>query len=375
MSLSFSPARAHIDLNAIKRNFQRFGSADRILPVVKADAYGHGLLKTSQALLAVGARRFAVGTVAEGLALREAGVKLRIVVLLPPISRDEWRAAQGAGLTPVVCSFKDIVRAKACATKDHPIDVTLALETGMHRLGFTQDQLPQLISELKSSPEIVPVFAMSHLATADMPEEETYMQRQVDTFAAMGKTLKDAFPTPRLSLQNSAAALTMKNAPFELIRPGIALYGGNPFYGTDKADLGRDFEWAMSLSAPVLQVAELKKNETCSYGRTFRAAKDMHIAVVAAGYANGLPRRMSNKLSAIVNGKPARQIGRVCMGLLMLDVTERASVKAGDDAWLMGGHCSQGFAPVTPQVLADIIGTISYEVLCRIGGLNERVYD
>ncbi|MBQ2516862.1 MAG: alanine racemase, partial [Desulfovibrio sp.] len=94
MSLSFSPARAHIDLNAIKRNFQRFGSADRILPVVKADAYGHGLLKTSQALLAVGARRFAVGTVAEGVALREAGIKVRIVVLLPPISRDEWRAAE-----------------------------------------------------------------------------------------------------------------------------------------------------------------------------------------------------------------------------------------------------------------------------------------
>ena len=230
--------------------------------------------------------------------------------------------------------------------------------------------------DLAFSPEIsVKLDGRTSVDYYNIEVDDETVQRQVDTFAAMGKTLKDAFPTLRLSLQNSAAALTMKNAPFELIRPGIALYGGNPFYGTDKADLGRDFEWAMSLSAPVLQVAELKKNETCSYGRTFRAAKDMHIAVVAAGYANGLPRRMSNKLSAIVNGKPARQIGRVCMGLLMLDVTERASVKAGDDAWLMGGHCSQGFAPVTPQVLADIIGTISYEVLCRIGGLNERVYD
>lgn len=372
---SFTQGLCHINLGALQRNFRRCGDASLLMPVIKADAYGHGLLQAAHALSDCGARRFAIGMVDEGAFLRHYGYRQDIVSLMPPTSMDEWKKASAENIAPVVCTFDDLAKARTCGSRENPFDVAIKIETGMHRLGFREEQIPSLVETLKAAPEIRPAYVVSHFAVSDVPEEADYTKMQYDTFTRMSSALKEAFPAIQRSLQNSAGTIVFRDAPFEVRRPGITLYGGNPFYGTSKADLGSDFEWVMSLSTKILQITELRKGGTVSYGRTFTAPRNMKLAVAGGGYATGVPRLLSNRLEALVHGRRVHQVGRVCMSMLMLDVTEIPDVKAGDDAWLLGGTPAPGEKAVTPQDWADMLGTISYEILCLVGSLNPRVYE
>ncbi|WP_297825617.1 alanine racemase [uncultured Desulfovibrio sp.] len=369
-----TPSRCHIDLAALRRNFFRLGNPASIMPVIKSDAYGHGLLPVARALDQAGARRFAVGTVDEGMALREAGLGQRIVPLLGAVSPQDWRTAAALDLTPLLTDFEDIEKAAACCPANRPLHVAVKCETGMNRLGFSADDLPALLESLRRFPHMTPVLALSHLSCADMPEEAAYTQAQIRLFADMCATLREAFPDMARSLGNSPAVLGLPETRYEVCRPGLALYGGNAFSGTGRETLGADLEWVMSVSAPILRVRRIKAGQSVSYGRAFVASCDATVAVVAAGYATGLARNLSNRTDLLINGRRVPQVGRVCMGMVMADVSALANVRAGDTAWILGGPAAPGQRPITAQEMADKLDTIPYEILCQMGSANPRVY-
>lgn len=370
---TFSPARCHIDLGAIARNFSRLGPAEALMPVIKSDAYGHGLLPVARALAEAGARQFAVGIVDEGVALREAGLAQRVVTLLGAQSDADWEAARAHGIIPAVGDFEQLERAAAHSGTGAALRIAVQCETGMGRLGFTEEDLPRLLDRLRGMPGVEPALAVSHFACADMPEQEDYTAAQQRRFAAMTGALRAAFPSMQRSLANTAGLLGRRGTDCEAARPGLAIYGGNPF-GAAGPDDAPALEWAMSVCAPVLSVRRLAAGQSVSYGRTFTAPRPLTVAVVGIGYATGFARALSNRAAMLVNGRRAPQVGRVCMGLTMLDVTDAGPVRPGDPAWALGGPAAAGERPVTPQELADLLGTIPYEVLCLMGGMNPRVY-
>ncbi len=375
-SCSFTQARCHVDLSALKRNFARCGRPEDLMPVLKSDAYGHGLVQCARALGEAGAQRFAVGCPDEGRHLRENGLSQRIMPLMPPTSADEWDMVHAKDLTPLLCTMDQVEAAAARSTSDHPMRVALKVETGMHRQGFREEEFPALVARLKRAPALEPVLLVSHCASADMPEKASLTAEQIGVFSRYAATLGEAFPKMKSSIFNSAGIIDTESRCnlVDISRPGIILYGGNPFANTSREHLGDQFEWTMSLSTTILQVTELRAGESVSYGGLFVADRSMKLAVAGSGYANAVPRCLTWRLDALVHGKRVRSVGRVCMNMIMFDVTDIPDVKAGDELWLLGGEAAPGNAPVTPREWADNLGTISYEILCLVGGMNPRDY-
>lgn len=358
-----------INLGAIRRNFRRLGEPAGLMPVVKSDAYGHGLLPVAKTLAGAGARSFAVGALDEGLALREAGLEQEIFLLLGCLSAAEWAAAREKRLVPLLTKFEDLDRIGS-----EPTRVGLKFQTGMGRLGFTLAECGALLDALRARPWIEPVMAFSHLAVSENPDEAAYTRAQMLEFSRMHEAVSQLFPGLPRSLGNSGATLGWSEMAFEALRPGLAVYGGNPFARTERESLGSGLEWAMSLSAAILQIRRLGTGESVSYGRIFTAPCPMTVAVVSIGYAQGFSRCLSNRISLLVNGFRARQIGRVCMSMLMLDVSRVPEVAAGDRAWILGGEAAPGEHPVDAQEIADAAESIPYEALCLFGSLNSRSY-
>lgn len=373
---TFSPSLCHIELGAIRRNFGRMGQPHALMPVIKSDAYGHGLVPVARVLAEAGAQRFAVGTVSEGMALRDAGLRQTIVPLLGALTDVDWQGAVMQGLTPVVGNFDQLERAAAHCHAGRTLRVAIKCETGMGRLGFSEAELPQVIERLRTTQGLEPDMVLSHFSCADVPEQEAYTQDQLRRFTAMSDALRGVFPKIKRSLCNTAGTIGRPEAHFEICRPGISLYGGNPFTGTAWQEKGArlGLEWAMSVSAPIIEVREVAEGRSVSYGRLFTAQKPATVAVVAIGYATAFNRSLSTRTAMIINGRRVPQVGRVCMGMIMADVTGLPPVRVGDTAWLVGGPAETGQTPVTPQDIADTLGTISYEVLCLFGGMNPRVY-
>lgn len=372
MSCVFTPSRCHINLGALVRNFARLGKAETLTPVIKSDAYGHGLLPVAKALDAAGARSFAVGCASEGEALRDSGlVQQDILLLLGCLSAEDWAIARKRELVPLAGKFEDLDRA---AAQDGPMRIAIKCDTGMSRLGFSMAEIGQLAEKLRGSPNIEPYFLVSHLACADMPAEDEFTSAQIERYNEFYGALKSFFPNLRRSLANSAGTMALPEYRYESARAGLALYGGDPFYDTSRAGMIGDLEWVMSVSAPILHIRELAAGQSVSYGRIFTAPAPMRIAIVASGYATGVNRALSNKMYALAQGRRVRQRGRICMGMLMLDISGLENVKAGDEVWLLGGDALPGEKSVDAQEIANALGTIPYEIMCLMGSLNPRAY-
>ena len=372
-TFSASPCHARIHLDRIQRNFQRLGSAERLLPVVKSDAYGHGLLPVARALAQCGARSFAVGTVSEALCLRAEGLgdpanngAFRLALLGAPTPEEMAQAAE-ADIVPLVYDQRGLELAAAHGSPERPLRIAVKWNTGMTRLGFTPEDAPAVIERLASLPGLQPMLCISHLAAADSPEQDAYTHQQIQTFNAIVEQMR-RFPALRATLANSAGALGHPAAAFDLTRPGIALYGGNPFHGTQRAAIGAELECAMEVGAPVLQIRRIQAGESVGYGRAFIAPCDMRIGIVGIGYADGYPRAL--RWQIMLRGRRVAVLGRVCMGMIFADLSTAPDAQSGDTAWLLGGPEPNA---VTIHELADAWGTISYEVFCLLGR-NTRVY-
>ena len=370
-----SPCRVHIHLDRIRRNFKRIGPVERLIPVVKSDAYGHGLLPVVQTLSRCGAQSFAVGTVSEALTLRAAGLGNAAnggafcLALLGAPTPEEMAQAAAADIVPLVHDQRSLELAAAHGSPGHPLRIAVKWDTGMTRLGFEPEEAPAVIEYLRSRPKLKPVLCVSHLAVADTPEQDAYTMQQIQLFNSIAQQMR-SFSGLRATLANSAAALGHPLAAFDMVRPGIALYGGNPFYGTRRAAIGAELECAMDVGAPVLHIRRIRAGESVGYGRAFTAPHDMRIGIIGIGYADGYARACSKRGQLVLRGRRAAVIGRVCMGMLCIDLSATPDAQTGDTAWLLGGPEPNA---VTIHELAEAWGTISYEVFCLLGR-NARSY-
>ena len=372
MSIEYNAIEVEIDLNAIRHNYRILKEkGDNVYGVIKADAYGHGLIEVAGALEEEGADTFAVGTVGEALTLRNNGCEKRIIALLGPLDEtDCFNAAKGA-IIPFIGEFEQLeMLSKVVGAQGKKVRICLKFDTGMSRLGFSVTELDDLIKWLKEHPEIVPELASSHLATSDDPAYEDYISGQSEKFSYILETLGKAGYTLEASLANSAGILVHDELHYSAQRGGIALYGANPLKGTRWSDLGNDLRPAMAVSTRIASIRKLKKGQAVSYGCTYVAEHDMTVAIVCAGYADGYSRHLSNTGEVCIKGRRAPILGRVCMQLCIVDVSHIPDVNFADRAYLLGG---EGEGRVTPDDLAGWWGTITYEVFCLLG-MNPKVY-
>lgn len=367
--MSASLCRVRINLDHLRHNLILLRASGKpLMPVVKADAYGHGLTDVAVVLASEGVDHLAVGTVAEGARLRQSGFGGWIVALLGVVDDEDRGAARTYGITPLVHDWSGLRRlVEREKNAGEPLRVAVKCDTGMARLGFAVEDMAEVAEALAACPGLRAEMLISHLAVADEPDEDAYTRAQAARFGEAARVLRARFPELRLSLGNTACLLAFPELAGDLARPGLALYGCNPLHGTPRAILGAGLEPVMEVRAPVLAVHPLPAGHTLGYGRTYTAATDRMVAVVGIGYADGYRRNPSPGTCMTLHGLRAPVIGRVAMQMTCLDITELpeegVNVRPGDEAFILGGP---GHA-VTARELAEWWGTIPYEVTCLLG--------
>jgi len=340
MIYSHGKVKTVISLKNIVNNYAsiRVLSGKEVIPVVKGDAYGHGLIQVAEALGNAGAKTFAVGTVEEGMILRESNKDCGILSMLGPVERHEFPALWDFGITAFIHSFEQLEMLSTQARRRRrSLPVALKFDTGMRRLGFTLSDIPALTGILGQSDKLRVRMISSHLATADDPASQDFLKEQVNEFENIRKTMLNLGFDIEANISNSAATLAYPSIGYQKQRVGILLYGVNPLADTRSAHLCRDLEPAMSVKSVVISKHTLKAGQAISYGCTFTAEKDMNVAIVAAGYANGYSRTLSNSGEMCIHGKRARIVGRVCLQMAAIDVTDIPQARVGDEVFLLGG--------------------------------------
>ncbi|MGQ0557469.1 MAG: alanine racemase [Nitrospiraceae bacterium] len=368
----FLPTVATVDLAALTHNLSQFrrilSQKCDVMAVVKANAYGHGAIETSRTLIQHGVTRLAVFSTEEGMALRQAGITVPIVVL-GPVFQEQFGDIFASQLTPVVSDPSILTAlAQAAASRAISCPIHLKIETGMGRLGLTQAELDALISSYTFPPALQLEGLMSHLADSDgLTPDAT--EEQISRFnRAIQVVVERGFRIPVIHLSNSGGAVRFPSAHFSLVRPGIMLYGYHTLPSTVRPP---DLKPVLALKTHIAQIRTIQPGETVSYNRTFTAKRLTRIAVLPIGYANGLSRRLSNRGAVLIRGQRAPIAGLVCMDMVMVDVTEIPGTAAGDETILIG---RQGNEEITASEIAKWTDTIPYEVLCAISPKIPRLY-
>ena len=365
------PTCARIDLAALDHNLRqvrRLTGGLRTLAVVKADAYGHGAVEVARRLEKCAADMLGVALVEEGALLRDAGIRLPIL-LLGGVFDHQVEDTLDLHLTPVIYSARQVGRfAKAALARGVVMPVHVKVDTGMGRVGTLPDEAVGLVTKVARTRGLKLEGLMTHLSEADGPDS-SFTDWQVKSFAAISKELGDMGINPGLvHAAASAGIIGHAGSHFNMVRPGIMLYG---CYPSEPMRQKVRLKPVMSLVTRVMALKSLPKGSPVSYGRSYYTWRDSIVALLPIGYADGLDRGLSNRGRALVKGKSCPIIGRVCMDLTMVDVTDAPGVKVGDEAALIGAQ--RGLA-ITAEELATTLGSISYEVLCGISARVPRVY-
>jgi len=369
------PTVVEIDLGTLRFNLNQIkditkGESD-ILAMVKANAYGHGAGPIARELESAGVSLFGVATVDEGIELRQAGVTLPLLIL-GGIYPGEFQTFLQNRLTPVLFDPETIRGLEENARKTgSPFAVHLKIDTGMSRLGFLWRQFESVLSVLRDTRFLRVEGLMTHLAVAESPrpEDRAFTEEQVRRFGICMNQAKRAGISPRyLHVANSSATTIWENARFNLVRPGLMLYGVTP---TPALASRISLKPILSWKTGIVSINSLSPGESVSYGRTFTCSKDSLIATLPIGYADGYRRSFSNRAEVLVRGKRARVAGIVCMDLTMIDVSEIPGVRAGDEVVLLG---KQGSDEIHVFELARWAETIPYEIFCGIGKRVPRRY-
>jgi alanine racemase len=361
-----------VDLAALRHNYQqlrrRLVPGVKLMAVVKADAYGHGLVPAASTLADAGADYLGVASLEEGHALREAGIGLPILLLLGVLPEECERAV--AFQLEVVLFRKDVAAALDAAGRSYnrKTRVHLKVDTGMGRLGLNPEEVLPFLEELRHFPHLEVVGLISHLAMADAPDR-AYTLKQLRTFQDLLAAARTrGWELPLSHLANSAALAHLPETHFALVRPGIALYGSPPAPGREP---GLDLKPVMSFRTRVLQRKRLPPGTAISYGCTYITPDWCELAVLPVGYCHGYPRLLSNRGEVLIRGQRAPIRGRVCMNLTMVEVTHLPQVAEGEPVTLLG---EDGAARLTADELAAWAQTISYEIYCALGNANPRRY-
>jgi alanine racemase len=368
-SVAGRPTRAEIRLGALRRNFARAkalaGKDVEVMAVVKADAYGHGMLRVARELLAEGAGYLGVAIIEEAVELREAGIVDPVLVLgSPPEASLPLFARHGVDLA--LASAEKARRASAAAVAEgKSIRVHIKIETGMGRIGVDWRGLEGFAEELVGLPGLEIVGAFSHLATADCDLD--YAREQASRFrGALGLLAAKGIEPPLVHLANSAALVAMPETRFGMVRPGILVYGYEP---SPLKKVG--VEPVMRLASRISFVKSLRPGEGVSYGQTWKAKVGTTIATIPVGYGDGYSRALSNKGSMWVNGAARPVVGRICMDQTMLDLGPGAKASEGDEVVVFGSRGGEG---IPGESLCEMLETIPYELTCMVGCRVPRVY-
>ena len=340
--------QAIIDLHALRENYRlakQRAANSRAYAVIKANAYGHGMLTIANAL-SMDADGFAVACLDEAVALREAGILLPILVLEGAMDSNECQVAFDLDLELAVHQQQQLHWITAAKGS---IKVWIKVDTGMHRLGFAVQDVPAVVSDLRLQSNVSQIQLMSHFSCAD-EVGHPFNQVQLDQMHTLSPM---QLPW---SMSNSAALLTLPSSHGELVRPGIMMYGASPIVGRT----GHDFnlQAVMTLQSEVIAMHSLKAGESVGYGQSFTVTRDTQIAVVAIGYGDGYPRSAEAGTPVLIKGKKCPLVGRVSMDMLTVDVTE-ANVQLGDMVTLWGTGLSA-------DEVARHCNTLSYELFCRL---------
>ncbi len=364
------PVWAEIDLGAIRHNIgelQRSAPGAEVMGVVKGYAYGHGNPATAQAMLQGGATRLGVARVAEGLHLREAGVTAPIHVFTePPDQAIDILVDNDLTATVYTESFARALSDRGVAA-DRAIPVHVKLDTGMHRVGLMASDVADAIDVLRDLPGIEVEGVWSHLAVADVPDHP-FTRKQLELFdELLARIERTGIHIRYRHIANSAAALTIPESHYDIVRCGVASYGLTP--GPDLT-YAADLRPALALRARVTLVKRVAAGERLSYGLRYELPHPGNVVTVPAGYADGYDRRLSDNADVLVGGRRHHVSGTVCMDQFMVDLGD-ARAEVGDVVTLIG---RDGTEAVTAEELAERLGTINYEITSRIPSRVPRVY-
>jgi alanine racemase len=356
-------AQLTVRLTSLAGNYReslRRSAPAAVAPVVKANAYGMGLAPVAHALVSAGADTLFVARLEEGIAVRELLPRARIFIM-DGIARDAAPALLSHNLTPVLNSLPEISDWSAVARRERrDLDAALHVDTGMNRSGLSHENLSQLVADTRHSlAGINLVLVMSHLARADEPDREMNWIQLARFRAALA-----LLPSAPASLSASAGIELGRDYLFDLVRPGLAIYGGNPI-----ASRINPYRTVAVLTGRVLQIRAVKAGETVGYGATFVAPKDSVLATVGAGYADGLMRSIAQRGRAAIGGYYVPYAGRISMDLCVVDVTN-----VPESAALRGAEVEFIGDTVTLEEVAEAAGTITHEILASIGPRVHRHY-
>jgi alanine racemase len=379
---------AHVDLEATRANFRALAdylageaalnaragkgasTAPGIIAVVKANAYGHGAVRVARALEEAGATWLAVADIEEGIELREAGTRARILVF-GALSVSALDGVFEYDLTPTIASpAAGRALQSAAVARGTSIKYHLKIDTGMHRLGFRHENLPWTVPELLSSSHLDLEGVYTHFATADEPEHPLFEQQRLnfdqacDTLASLG-----ARP-PYRHAANSAATLRDSRVWYDFVRPGLLLHGVVP----PPLHTTMALRPVMSLTSRVVAVKGIRAGESVGYGSRFTPDRPTTLAVIPAGYADGLDRRLEGRGYVLIRGQRARIVGAVSMDMLTADVTDIENVDPGDEVVFLGSQGEGATRTLDAREMASAISTIPYEILCRLGARVVRSY-
>ncbi len=354
-------AWVEIDLSAIAHNVRQLkqiiSPTTELMAVVKADAYGHGAVDVSQTALQAGATWLGVATIPEGIQLRNAGVTAAILVLGATNSADEIKALVEYRLQPTLCHPQQaLVFNEVLAGIDRDVSVHITVDTGMSRLGTNWQSAVEFIQLVHSLPHLEIASVYSHLATADDLDQTILLQQQQRFEQVIANLKAIGIYPPRLHLSNTAGMLSEPSLHYDLVRPGLGIYG---LYPAPHLKSKVDLRPALQVKARITQVKAIATGTGVSYGHSFHAPRDMAIAIVAIGYADGVPRGLSNCISVIVRGQKVAQVGTITMDQTIIDVTDVPDVQVGDVVTILGNTSN-----LTADCWAEILGTISWEILC-----------
>ncbi len=343
------PILATISSQALQHNLavvKQHATTAKVMAVVKANAYGHGLIDVAHALYE--ADGFATLNISEAIDLREAGIEKPILLLEGTFGEDALRVAASFEISVVVHQSEQL-KLIANAKLARPVNVYLKMNSGMNRLGFRPSVFKVVFDQLNSSDNVANITLMTHFATAD---EDIGIAEPLKRFEEVTKTIS----APK-SLANSATILRYPEAHADWVRPGIMLYGASPVGGMLATAF--DLQPVMQLNSEIIAIQTIEKGESVGYGNTFTANKQMKVGIVACGYADGYPRHAPSGTPIAVSGQLTKTLGRVSMDMLYCDLTDLSDIGLGTPVELWGNT-------VSVDAVAEASGTVGYELLCAV---------
>lgn len=358
-------AWVEIDLGALSDNVKqlvRFLSPrTQLMAVVKADAYGHGAVTVAKTVLEAGASWLGVATVPEGIQLREGGIKAPILILGATNTAEQIHAITHWKLQPTLCSPKQALifsNTLEAIKYNSPLPVHIKLDTGMSRLGTDWQQAGDFVQLVQGLPHLNIDSIYSHLATADSPDPAIMEEQHRRFEEAIAQIKARGITIPSLHLANSAATLADPRLHYDMVRAGLAIYG---LYPAPHLQNQIKLRPVLQLKARITHVKTIAAGTGVSYGHKFIAPREMRIAVVGIGYADGVPRSLSQQMQVLLRGQRLQQIGAITMDQLMIDVSSIPDVQEGEIVSLLG---EQGREKITADDWANQLNTISWEILC-----------